>query len=82
MQLYFDAKHKDIFQKYTSWVKTLFPVAIAAASCKFSRCSFTEWELFLVQLLVLKAQRQEDASFSVIQNSRNKFSQEENLLII
>ena len=47
LQLYLDAKtltKKDIFKKYTSRVKTMIPVAIAAAVCEFSLCNFTEWQ--------------------------------------
>ena len=60
----------------------MFAPAVAFAAYNFSLCSFIGWELFLVLLLLLKVQRQADASFSVIQNSCNEFSHGINLLNI
>ena len=60
----------------------MFATAIAFAVYNFSLCNLIGWELFLVLLLILKVQRQVDASFSIIQNSRNEFSHEINLPII
>ena len=60
----------------------MFAPTIAFAVYNFSICSLIGWRLFLVLLLLLEVQRQADASFSVIQNSRNEFSHGINLLII
>ena len=60
----------------------MFAPAIAFAVYNFSLCSLIGWEFFVVLLLLLKVQRQADASFSVIQNSQNEFSHGINLLII
>ena len=60
----------------------MFAPAIAFAVYNYSLCNLIGRELFLVLLLILKVQRQVDASFSVIQNSRNEFSHGINLPII
>ena len=60
----------------------MFAPAIAFAVYNFSLCSLIGWEFFVVLLLLLKVQRQADASFSVIQNSCNEFCHGINLLNI
>ena len=60
----------------------MFAPAVVFAAYNSSLFSLIGWELFLVLLLLLKVQRQADASFSVIQDSCNESSHGINLLNI
>ena len=60
----------------------MFAPAVALAAYNSSFCSLIGYSFFLVFLLLLKVQRQADASFSVIQNSCNEFCHGINLLHI